>query len=1025
MRVQRIVDAAIFFIALLEAYKVYGTQPQALLVCAMYVLSIIVQTSVFAATLMFPMVCQQWHEYVKVLCQLNNFITQITVTLALTSLGAKYPLRHSINTMMCAINCLPGQVRISTMTPILAAESMVWVLVGAIQRQHNPLHSAPPITTLWQLLLHIAVTYFMSFGVIVVLGLLLELRSRRCFLMSTKCGELQWQPSGFAALLFDTVNAIMSPFSAVPAAKQCSSAEECSSSSGATRSCCRPSEAINAASSGSPCCSSSSTARPSAVPSAPGCCSGQSSAAGGGEMGNGSGLPPTKPCGVQSIEQVEACQRLLDDRNKLAKKQRSLQQKLELLETEVGRDTLEVMGERSRAQSLAQQVANMTQQLAAQRCVATFLGSNEKVLREEIVNLQKERNELAEEAQRARVAAKRIAAEKVELLEKLERAVHLMEHMRVHTQAEKTAMWGGLLRALQLTQPPPSIDEAASAVIGRLKELGWPVSPGLAAWLEEAVCKEEQRQHTMPLVHTSPLHAPESTTSSSASRPFSEAGSRRSSGDSAVPTATPRGLQEDALIGPVAWNVLPPSVLSDGGVGPSSGVPASAALPASVLARLPSAQGMRLRPGGEPAGRPSTGGPAAAAAAPGARREERRSTSLESESLSGRFSSFGSDAELDRYSSISSVESQCDAQPASSQSRGSAGRDCGVCTGRVHQPVLDAVSARVLTLSSGPAMAGPEWTHLFAAKCHQEEKWAGLLADALHLTESMARERLDTEKKALRTVLNISEEGVAHAPPRPCMSCQAAAHKLAESEAEHAGMRGAAVAALRHLTGQQRRLREAIGGLVPVLAAGDPSEAPQADLELRLAVAARLRQLAQPPPQMATSGRLLDGLLGAVPTAAEIGDVLSSAESSQAEKSMGAWLETITTWLHSMETINDDVLPQGCCEGCPCNPDAALQRVEGALHVVVGRLVDRAFATQSAVVHFAHSVARQAHTLSAANQQLRELRRNERRMLDVLMTDRQKLLANVAALRCCTESAVCARCRQPMTERSSASSAAA
>ncbi len=56
---------------------------------------------------------------------------------------------------------------------------------------------------------------------------------------------------------------------------------------------------------------------------------------------------------------------------------------------EVGRDTLEVMGERSRAQQLAQQVANMTQQLAAQRCVATFLGSNEQSLREEIANLRK------------------------------------------------------------------------------------------------------------------------------------------------------------------------------------------------------------------------------------------------------------------------------------------------------------------------------------------------------------------------------------------------------------------------------------------------------------------------------------------------------------------------------------------------------------------------------------------------------------------------------------------------------------
>lgn len=197
------------------------------------------------------------------------------------------------------------------------------------------------------------------------------------------------------------------------------------------------------------------------------------------------------------------------------------------------------------------------------------------------------------------------------------------------------------------------------------------MSPGLAAWLEEAVRTEEQRQHAMPLVHISPLssaRAPVFTTSSSSvSRPSSETGSRRNSGDSAVPSATPRGLQEDALIGLVAWNVLPPSVLSDGGVGPSSAAPASGALPASVLARLPSAQGMRPRTGGEPAGRPSTGRPVAAAAAPGARREERRSTSLESESLSGRFSSFGSDAALDRCSSISSMESQCDAQLASSQ----------------------------------------------------------------------------------------------------------------------------------------------------------------------------------------------------------------------------------------------------------------------------------------------------------------------------------------------------------------------
>ena len=159
----------------------------------------------------------------------------------------------------------------------------------------------------------------MSFGVIVVLGLLLELRSRRCFLMSTKCGELQWQPSGFAALLSDSVSAIMRPFSTVPAAK------ECSSGSGVTGSCCRPSESSKAASSGSVCCSSS-TAGLSTVPSAPGCCSGQSSPAGAMGIGSGSGVPGS-PCDVRSIEHLEACQRLLADRNELAKQQRALQQK--------------------------------------------------------------------------------------------------------------------------------------------------------------------------------------------------------------------------------------------------------------------------------------------------------------------------------------------------------------------------------------------------------------------------------------------------------------------------------------------------------------------------------------------------------------------------------------------------------------------------------------------------------------------------------------------------------------------------
>lgn len=48
------------------------------------------------------------HE--QVFCQLCNFAVMSTVALALTSMRVKYPLGISINTMMCAINYLPGQV---------------------------------------------------------------------------------------------------------------------------------------------------------------------------------------------------------------------------------------------------------------------------------------------------------------------------------------------------------------------------------------------------------------------------------------------------------------------------------------------------------------------------------------------------------------------------------------------------------------------------------------------------------------------------------------------------------------------------------------------------------------------------------------------------------------------------------------------------------------------------------------------------------------------------------------------------
>ena len=63
----------------------------------------------------------------------------------------------------------------------------------------------------------------------------------------------------------------------------------------------------------------------------------------------------------------------------------------------------------------------------------------------------------------------------------------------------------------------------------------------------------------------------------------------------------------------------------------------------------------------------------------------------------------------------------------------------------------------------------------------QEERWAGMLADNLRLMESLAADRLAGDIKALRTALQISEEGPAHVPARPCHSCQALSDRVSSS----------------------------------------------------------------------------------------------------------------------------------------------------------------------------------------------------------------------------------------------------
>ena len=152
---------------------------------------------------------------------------------------------------------------------------------------------------------------------------------------------------------------------------------------------------------------------------------------------------------------------------------------------------------------------------------------------------------------------------------------------------------------------------------------------------------------------------------------------------------------------------------------------------------------------------------------------------------------------------------------------------------------------------------------------------------------------------------------------------------------------------------------------------------------------------------------------------AQVGVALSSQDCSEAEKHMGAWLATVISWLHTTALADPDAAAcnsprqdsaswgsQACAAWHAANTDtrngcwssssreeperqgsrrcacgagaprdaASLARLQGALEVVVTRLVDRAFATQTAVVHSAHTLARQAHALSSANQQLRKTR---------------------------------------------------
>jgi hypothetical protein len=49
-------------------------------------------------------------------------------------------------------------------------------------------------------------------------------------------------------------------------------------------------------------------------------------------------------------------------------------------------------------------------------------------------------------------------------MERLERALHVIDHLREQLFVERQAMWGGLMRALSLEENPMPLQDAAAAV---------------------------------------------------------------------------------------------------------------------------------------------------------------------------------------------------------------------------------------------------------------------------------------------------------------------------------------------------------------------------------------------------------------------------------------------------------------------------------------------------------------------------------------------------------------------------------
>ncbi|CAL5221225.1 g3377 [Coccomyxa viridis] len=982
MRMHRVVDASLFYFSAKGATARYSVPRVASFISTGSRWASALQLLALATTLFAPRLIARHHELFKIMCQHVNFLIVVAMTWVITITRSRYQIVHACNVMFSAVNFLPGQVRVCVFVPIVALQSLIWICVGARSRSLNPEHAGAPLTTLWMWVQHIALTEFMGVVLTCCVGGVLEMHARQSFVRTHRLEDLDWQPGVLPRLmmlvldhlrkvksrLLDMLGARSQQQAKGDAGKQSYPAkgmeqQECKQLPGAGT-VCESSESLS-----SPASSSCDSGSDADVSEAQKVC-----------------------CGVQGM-QAQACQKLLNKGKTLDSKCKQLACRVELLETEVGKDSLAAMAEQVRSRQLLQRIATLTQRVNAQRCVTAFLGSQEEALKAEVESLRKERKQLTTELGKAHALIEETAADRLEATELLSRAVHIMESMRDHMSTERKTMWQCILQMLHLQ--PDATPAQASASFARRMGKGSCADGGDLARFLQALAEESTLSHRASEVSS---HSTlDSSNSSSSSQLRSQEGSQhpRSTGPTEVPAAAHTARQENAditdpqlseMLDQISCNALPDPRST--GVWPAHG---------------DSIHGSPVRLAEHPATADSHLGP------------EQRGDSI------GCVGNLGSEVPGGDNRTLSEPTRHC----------------------------------------SRPS-------DLLDVKHQQDAGWElNIDSQVKELYLSVLR-RLNTGATAQTEWLSSAKSNLSGSVQEPCSSCKASAEKVAEVEAQHTGFQGAVVVALRSMMAQERSLREELGDLASELEANLPDEAssqghrssscpaesseqqfrscrrkcitpntladdqlcsdpsasccwqgleePDQDGQAARSVAQRLQELSEGSATSAQAASELTEMLFPVPSIREVNTALANGKCSQVEAQMDESLSWMASWLHA---ANSPPARSSAKE------QTSAEALHGALSVIVSGLVDRAFATQTAYVHAAHSLSKQTQALTSLNAHLMSVRQNERRMLEMLMNNRARLLTHMAVLRTCSRIVLCHECHAPAAPDSLATSPAA